>query len=482
MAEREIEIVIKARDLASGEVEEIIQKITKTGGQMGDQLQGASEKGSLAFKGFKFASKELFHEFGVGGPLARSLANEVENIGSKFGAMGMVFGTFGIVAIATYGIVKHFTEEKKKLREELDRNISALKGEVAALYENKLETLAVKEATFALGEAKRIIMMRDLQKRIADETEAYQKQRTEIERLSEWLANPASRSEIPKSEYEKFLKRQREDSAVTYAQLKADRALMAALGDKPDVTPGSNKYSLADRTTSEAQYLTAIDALWATENQTYQGRLDMKLAILDAHNEAELQKLSAHGASAAQLADTFAVQQINREATIAAQTRQMNQQTEQNKIAVLQSAGNAMGMMYDVTGRKMKMFFILQKGMAAAEAFIQYTLAAAKAVGQGGIWGIPFSSYFTAMSYLTPALIMASAFTGPSGGGGAAQTGGIPTVSSGGTEGIPSGGGGAITYQTNITIMNPLDGADVQRTVEQWVIPALNDAEARNVH
>ncbi len=61
---------------------------------------------------------------------------------------------------------------------------------------------------------------------------------------------------------------------------------------------------------------------------------------------------------------------------------------------------------------------------------------------------------------------------------GAGEPGGTPIQTS------PLGGaaaGGGITYETHITIMNPLDGADVQRSVEQYVLPAIRDAENRNV-
>jgi hypothetical protein len=75
-----------------------------------------------------------------------------------------------------------------------------------------------------------------------------------------------------------------------------------------------------------------------------------------------------------------------------------------------------MDQLYTLTGSKMKAFFILSKGAAASEAFYNYQLAAAKAVGQTGIFGIPMQTYFQALSYIVPPMIMASAFTGPSGG------------------------------------------------------------------
>jgi hypothetical protein len=60
----------------------------------------------------------------------------------------------------------------------------------------------------------------------------------------------------------------------------------------------------------------------------------------------------------------------------------------------------------------------------------------------------------------------------------AGEPGGTPIQTS------PLGGetaGKGITYETHVTIMNPLDGADVQRTVENYVLPAIRDAENRNV-
>lgn len=115
-------------------------------------------------------------------------------------------------------------------------------------------------------------------------------------------------------------------------------------------------------------------------------------------------------------------------------------QTEQNKITMLQGLGSVMGQVYEIGGRKMKAFYYMQQVAAAGEAFIQYQVAAAKAVGQGGAFGIPLATYFQTMSYVAPALILAKTFAGGGGGGGGSSPS-VGTYSVNPNSGVPEGNG-----------------------------------------
>jgi hypothetical protein len=91
---------------------------------------------------------------------------------------------------------------------------------------------------------------------------------------------------------------------------------------------------------------------------------------------------------------------------------------------------------------------------------------------------------FAAVAGATVAAAMAvNALSGPGAQQpGAGEPGGTPIqVQQTGGMALLSAGGGGITYETHITIMNPLNGADVQQVVEQYVMPAITDAQSRNV-
>jgi hypothetical protein len=79
--------------------------------------------------------------------------------------------------------------------------------------------------------------------------------------------------------------------------------------------------------------------------------------------------------------------------------------------------GDIFGQLYEQSGKKLKVFFLLQKAMAIAEIYINTAVGAMKAVGQLGIFGIPMSSLIWAMGAANIAMVLAQTVAGFAKGG-----------------------------------------------------------------
>jgi hypothetical protein len=105
------------------------------------------------------------------------------------------------------------------------------------------------------------------------------------------------------------------------------------------------------------------------------------------------------------------------------QNREYQEYMLTNEAEVAGGMANIFGDMYELSGRKAKEFFYLQKAFSIAEAIINAQLAASKALAQGGMWAIPLAAIIYAQAMTRVALIAAQR-------PGMAKGGLIPGVSS----------------------------------------------------
>jgi len=100
---------------------------------------------------------------------------------------------------------------------------------------------------------------------------------------------------------------------------------------------------------------------------------------------------------------------------------ELEQQVAQKRLAIHRTSANLIGGifgdLYEATAQKVKAFFYLQKAAAVAEAIIQANLAATKAMGQTGIFGIPMSTLIYAQAMARVAMITAQTLRGFAEGG-----------------------------------------------------------------
>src|SRR5574337_139419 len=136
----------------------------------------SSEKGGFALKGFKFATHEAMAELGIGGGMVRAFSHEALDLAGGLGTAAMAMGGMMTAALVAYAVVEHFTEAKKKEREELGKVTAALWDEIAARDKGALKTRQTTDAENRLYAAKRESLEFDLKKQIEAETEALVKE------------------------------------------------------------------------------------------------------------------------------------------------------------------------------------------------------------------------------------------------------------------------------------------------------------------
>jgi tetrahydromethanopterin S-methyltransferase subunit G len=177
--DRVIKIVIKADGTA--EVVSSLDEVGKKTGEIGDKGKKTGEVGSGGFRALGFASSQLAQDLGVPFRASHLLGTKIEEMAkSSFPAWGAALGVFGIALVVAVGAVAYFTEQAKKKREEIDKNVKALEGEVSALQGGKIETINTRIADEQLLRVKKEVLSSEFAKKIQNETEEFKKLNEEI--------------------------------------------------------------------------------------------------------------------------------------------------------------------------------------------------------------------------------------------------------------------------------------------------------------
>lgn len=162
---QEIKIVISAEGTAAIKT---MQDVGKTASDMGKTVEDSHGKATAGIKGLTFAAKGAFHEFGIGGPMARYLGHEAADMAGSLGGAALAFGGVSLAAMAAYKIYEHFSEESKKQREELEKSVALTYEHTKALYANKLETESLIKHKEAMNQIDQRTFQREMPKLIAE--------------------------------------------------------------------------------------------------------------------------------------------------------------------------------------------------------------------------------------------------------------------------------------------------------------------------
>ena len=149
----------------------------------------------------------------------------------------------------------------------------------------------------------------------------------------------------------------------------------------------------------------------------------LELAQLDEKHAQELQKVREfHDETVSEedaaenrkymIRRAMDLQDAERQKLKRKQDREAWLQQLHNYGVVATGLGDIFGQIYEESGKKMKAFFFAQKAMAVAEAYIQTALAATKAIGQLGPFGIPMASILWAMGMANIGIILAQTLKG----------------------------------------------------------------------
>ena len=424
------ENVVEIKVQASG-VQQTVSDMQQASGAvkgLGGESEKGFEKGRLGAVGFHAAAHDLLGQLGLHGPMMRMLSSDTAMYAESLGGAATGIGIFILAVAGAVKIYEHFAEAEKKKREELDKSTQSLEGEIKALFANKLETEDVKKANQDLLDVKLKIYKEDQAAKIKAETDELKKLREEVEKgvgfwEKWWIQEKAAfqgkdlekETAAAVDEHNRKLNNQ---IALKEKGLILDQKKLQATreSEREEIALMYQRRQQAERGLAEYQkeIVTAQNKHVASERKT-------NLAILNSTRDMLAQRTKDYQKNAADEA-------------------KLEEQRMQYKMSILSEGSSILDQIYTLSHNRMKVFFYASRAAAAAEAVIQGHLAAMKAVGQGGIWGLPFSGIFEAMGVIKAALIMAQTFEGGGGGGGGGSAA-VPTFAANPVTGLPASNG-----------------------------------------
>ena len=463
--ERDIEIVITAKDLASGTVEELSQRLSQSKdavGGLGAESERHGKTARLAFWSMGEAVQDLGEQFGITGKAGRQVGNVVEDMVSKLGGYSLILGGVTLAVGAAVMIWKHHNDQQKKHREELDKSVSSLKSEVQSLGGVKTETMAVREANERLFEIKQAQLSQKYHEKVKLETEELKKLNSQLLAHDNWLERWVRRTEelvyIQDNDTE-GLARYREELA------KNDRATQDSINTKK----GSMELERAQ--------MAALLLAKVTFSQQYIEMTDAELAAVLNRHQAE-QEAARTTASIIAMEDeliSYAAQAKGRVVNAAYQSMetQLLRLVETHKFSV-SAFGKAIM-------QQVKMELIGLAARAAVYALFETAMGFATMFTNPAASAAHFTAagQFALISAATVGAAMAvNAITGP---GAARGAPGSPTGEPIQTQPVSGeGGAGATAYTTHISI-TALDPLGMQEVVEKYLIGAINEAGNKNI-
>ncbi len=433
-----------------------------------EEVGGATEKtGKQAEGGFHIfgvAASKGAEAVGVPYRASHLLGTKVEELARKtFPAWGTALGVAGGAAVVAAGAIMFLYERKKQLREETAKHVDDLKGEVLALYSDVEQSLALKDATIALGQAKKIMLEFELAKKLRDENEEYDKQIEKYNKLVEAFNKGKGIIEgVSMQETSDWIDEIGAKVDTLGAQIKADEALQRLLGIKgaKESNIDLDEIGFEKKAFDEEMRLREIQA----EQKSRDRQLDLEgeKAYLDLRKELGIMSISEQMAAESEIwnAETYDKEQdmiraaasedqinkmrVNRaiqwETQRAKQAKQIRQMELQNTGQILGMTSQLFDQFYKLGNERQKAFFYISRAAAAAEAVIQGYVAASKAVGQMGPLGISMSTYLIGFGYANAAMILAQAYESANAGGGGGG-GAMPTYDANPVTGQPANGG-----------------------------------------
>ena len=466
LTQREIEIVISAKNLLSGvitDAESGLDDLGKKSEEMGEKTERASGIARLGIWGLGEQVQNLGNQFGIPFQMSRKVGNAFEELAAKGGMLAAGLGIVGLAVTAGVMAWNHFVEAKKKAGAELDRSISALKGEMTALYGNKLETIATREASTGLLKAKRDLLILQLQKEIREETKAYNEQKDTLNEASFGLRNritalkefggSSEKIKALEEEYNETLLKQN----IQQKEIIADQALLNALRQNapPDTfTPMTEQSAALAAHRYELRMMTEDYGLLAMMGSASLSQLAGQEEVL-----ARASQFRSNVSSAA-----------NR-----AMETQILRLVETHKFSISEFGKAVM--------QAVKIELVGIAARAAVWALFETAMGLATMFTNPAASSAHFASAatFAAVAGATVAAAMAvNTLSGPGATmPGPGEPGGTPIQTTPGA--ISPGQAAGPTYQISLTIVNPLSDQNWDEAIENHLMPALERAGARNV-
>lgn len=297
--------------------------------------------------------------------------------------------------------------ESKKQAEELQK--AQFETGITREQEDLRTQLAELEALYAQGKRTSEVYFSE---KAAIAEEAYNIEREALEKLIETAATEAEQIRLRGQLHTLEEKRRRDLIRAEQDQLQTERELLQVRRDLDQ--------TIADAQARQAQ---AGIAVGETENPLIaQQALEME-ALQNRHAEELrlLEELTVAKELEAEKQIAIRELQAAQEMEIAARTADNERALLEQRRQIAQQSANAIGgifnNLYELSGEKIKAFFILSRAAAAAEAIINAEVAATKVLAQLGAGGAALAAATRIQGYTAAALIAAQTFEGLADGG-----------------------------------------------------------------
>lgn len=232
--------------------------------------------------------------------------------------------------------------------------------------------------------------------------QGYQAEKKAIEESLALAEDEASKTQLRVKLIELEGQKKRDIIGILNEETEANKRLKDArqelhdLSDETDFRAAQTKFS-DDFISAQQKELTELEYRHQKEIEALQNKT---VAL-----ELETQKQQ-------EIKDLAAAQDMERAALIVQQEKNLLEfkaETARESAGII---GDIFNNLYAATNEKVKAFFFLSRAAAIAEAIINAELAATKAIGQMGVFGIPMSALLRAQGYAAAAAIAAQTIAG----------------------------------------------------------------------
>ncbi len=290
---------LEVDDNGSIKVQNFKKNVEDAGGAAVVAGRQAGDSGSAGFQLFGRGAEKAGEAIGLPFRASMMLSTQVERMArSSFPAWGTALGGVGVAAFAAEMIITKLVGAHQKQREELDKSIQAMQGEVDQLYKNTHETEGLSKAKYNLLQIER----EQLQVKLS---EKYQDEFDQLQKLNKAAANGPglfgtwweaiklnfsntdnslqalhAKIETMKASSSDAARKMAADMEVVYQQ-------MLKLNQNPDIDTFQG-YNSDKRLADEVKYDTAVRALWKAQGKDYELIQDADLTVFDATTRAQL--------------------------------------------------------------------------------------------------------------------------------------------------------------------------------------------------
>ncbi len=306
-------LTLQVNDEGSIKIQNFNKVIQETGDNA-DKSNNKLDKSVDSFRMVGLSASKLAENLGLPFRASHMLGTKIEEVAKvNMPSWGFALGAAGIATAALSTGVIALMNHKEKLREEVEKNVTALTADMDALYSNEQKTKSLQKSTQELALAKRSVLLDNEQKKLIETTKEYQKQINLIDTIKQSLQEGL----IPEQEARKQISELTNIANVTAKEIAAQTKNIKF----HETTTPDMGYPESERLAAVASYNKAVTQLWIQEGLTFKELMEAEKSDFQNVTDAKLAAMS----SEVQQADYSAQRRIELEALVAQRTKEFTQ-------------------------------------------------------------------------------------------------------------------------------------------------------------